>query len=189
MFAVHSGSWRVQNTSLLLKKMRLIHSFEMAITTWNPNQQVFSMDVGWFPHISYVRTWNHPIDTTINIWLFRLPGKHSWIKWQWKFRNAVWDETIKALKSWHPRTFQTTAMEVVFFSGFFWGRHDFPSTTNRIRTQNSKRTPHDKKTHTQLIRYHVNRIPSHNGRKYEHLASWWFQPIWKTLAKFDHFPR
>ena len=139
---------------------------------------------------------HHPIETTINIWLFRLPGKHSWIKWQWKFRNAVWDETIKALKSWHlkrrefqhPELFKRLPWRLFFF-GFFFGCHDFPSTTNRIRTKNSKRKPHDKKTHTQLIRYHVNRIPSHNRRKYEHLASWWFQPIWKPLAKFDHFPR
>lgn len=120
---------------------------------------------------------HHPIETTINIWLFRLPGKHSWIKWQWKFRNAVWDETIKALYKVvtseatgvsTSRTFQTTAMEVVFFRLFFWVPwfpvNNKPDTNEKQQTQTTWQ-----KKHTQLIRYHVTRFPSHNKRKYENL--------------------
>ncbi len=30
--------------------------------------------------ISYVKIWNHPIETTIYIWLFRVPGSHHKLK-------------------------------------------------------------------------------------------------------------
>ncbi len=34
----------------------------------------FKMDVWWFPTISFVKNWNHPIETTTNKWMFEVPG-------------------------------------------------------------------------------------------------------------------
>ena len=34
----------------------------------------FSMDVWWFPTISQVKIWNHPVETTTKNWLFKVPG-------------------------------------------------------------------------------------------------------------------
>ena len=37
------------------------------------NNQFF-MDVWFFPTISQVKVWNHPTETTILKWMFRVPG-------------------------------------------------------------------------------------------------------------------
>ena len=117
------------------------------------------MDVGWFPHISYVRTWNHPFDTTINMWLFRVPGKHSWLKFHWNNHLTIQLENLKPpnhmrfttmirnavgmRKSWNlklgvstSRDFQTTAME--YFVAPWFPVNNKPDTK-----KSSKRKPHN----------------------------------------------
>ena len=47
---------------------------EISFSPGTPNNQ-FKMDDWWFPTISYVKIWNHPIETTIYKWLFGVPGR------------------------------------------------------------------------------------------------------------------
>ena len=39
-----------------------------------PNKQFFHGWKWWFPTISYIKIWNHPIEPTIHEWLFGVPG-------------------------------------------------------------------------------------------------------------------
>ena len=50
------------------------------------------MDVWWFPTISYVKVWNHPIETTIYKWLFGVPGVTVdgwWLNQPTHFKNML----------------------------------------------------------------------------------------------------
>lgn len=104
------------------------------------------------------------------------------------------------IKSWHlkrrefqhPELFKRLPWRLFFF-GFFFGCHDFPSTTNRIRTKNSKRKPHDKKNTPNW--YAIMWLDFHPTTK-ENMKTWIILPFgmlngWslKSCGHFEIFKR
>ena len=50
-----------------------------SVSTWNPKQPDYIKWMFGETTISYIKVWNHPIETTIYKWLFGLPGMLNFV--------------------------------------------------------------------------------------------------------------
>ena len=135
--------------------------------------------------------------------VFDLEESSHWNRQNWSFRvPGVSNLQSGASKRGNENLFSNPqkwwgVSSIILFGRFFHPRNGPPRCNNRIPSRvgvvqnhlSAWLTWHDHDDHRGNF-FQANLCPMAMIQKFcKSVSSWWFQPIWKMLAKLDHFAR